>query len=387
MSFKFRSGMLLALLLLVFSVGASQASAALQTVTAVPFGGNINGPSAVYPSWTDSRTTTGWTSYVERDQSMAANHGFQFVTGPPGVPLGVDSAEVSNGPDTPAGGNKSYLVGPGGPLVGQPLSALTAYSYSALNHSSVSAYSSFEINPGPGTNKSFSGLTFDPSLNSPIAANAWNTFNALASPGTAITGKWWFTSTITLNSAVVLTDGSSSGLTVGGGGGPNIGSQDHPLTWANVLRILPNAKFILTGPALVVGQTGTGNGNSVDNFDNVTVGINGVSNTFNFERAVPTRLVADPIVLQFFPLRLTILTGLTAHLYTASGIPIPGMPVFFTEHGNFLCVGITNAFGTANCAPFLSLSQVLAILNLGYDANFLGAGAFQPSHAPGELTK
>lgn len=93
---------------------------------------------------------------------------------------------------------------------------------------------------------------------------------------------------------------------------------------------------------------------------------------------VPTRLTAEPVLLTLGPV-------FRATLRTDAGAPVAGRVVVFRAGGQVRCQAVTNANGLAQCgAPLLDL---LALLNLGYDASFAGDYDHAPSTARGPLVR
>lgn len=89
-----------------------------------------------------------------------------------------------------------------------------------------------------------------------------------------------------------------------------------------------------------------------------------------------TSMFAEGAVLTIGHLGSLVIVSIpmTAHLTDrATGAGIAGKTVTFTTgNGMFLCTGVTNSAGAAECNGSLALPTVTAILNLGYNANFIG---------------
>jgi hypothetical protein len=99
------------------------------------------------------------------------------------------------------------------------------------------------------------------------------------------------------------------------------------------------------------------------------------------QTAVTTVMHANPSIARVVP-GLAVNLKLSAQLTTTTGAPVPFEHVFFTIGSSLVCVGITNASGTASCSVLSGVLQ--SVLHLGYQATFFGDGLLKPStdHGP-----
>lgn len=102
---------------------------------------------------------------------------------------------------------------------------------------------------------------------------------------------------------------------------------------------------------------------------------------------VATSLTADPALLRFAPLTVS-LFDLSARLTRAdTGAPIPGETVRMTVPrigGTFVvCSAVTDTDGRATCSG--SASALSVVLNTGYEARYAGSVAYEPATAHGGL--
>ena len=97
---------------------------------------------------------------------------------------------------------------------------------------------------------------------------------------------------------------------------------------------------------------------------------------------VATVLNAAPSIAQIIP-GLSINLKLSAQLTTTTGVPLAFEHVIFTVGGGLVCVGITDATGTASCSILAGVLQ--SVLDLGYQATFAGDGVLQPTTAHGPI--
>jgi hypothetical protein len=100
------------------------------------------------------------------------------------------------------------------------------------------------------------------------------------------------------------------------------------------------------------------------------------------QNPVATTLHANPSIAQIIP-GLSLYLKLSATLTTTTGAPVAFEHVTFTVGGSLVCVGITNAQGTAACASGAGVLQ--SVLSLGYQATFFGDGVLQGSTAHGPI--
>jgi uncharacterized repeat protein (TIGR01451 family) len=189
-----------------------------------------------------------------------------LVPGPTGQPIGVGSMQLSDD------ATSAYVLQLFDPtLANLPLSQLTTLNYSSVR---TSANPSNTITPylqialdydGTDADTSFqSRLSFLPSFSGagPIAQNQWNTWNGLA-------GKWY---------------GNSANPIVGNVAVPQACPQSAPCTWAQVLAAYPNASIqggAFNGIFLRDGSQSTSP--QVGAVDGLSVGVNGVDTTYDFE--------------------------------------------------------------------------------------------------------
>ena len=100
------------------------------------------------------------------------------------------------------------------------------------------------------------------------------------------------------------------------------------------------------------------------------------SATIAYDR-VPTSLTLTPVLVKISPLGVFIGQVNATLRRNDTGAPIAGEPIAFFSGGKPLCTATTNTAGVASCSG-LNLT-VTALLSLGYEARFAGAGAYQPS--------
>jgi hypothetical protein len=238
----------LAVAAVVISAVAITAPAAAATITVSP--SNLNGWQQV-----NSGTSSG-----------------QFESGPATPPLGTGSYELNVGAD---GNGAAQLRSTNQHL--QRLDELTALGYSTYTDQDGSGGQSPYILLNVDYNNDlvrddflffepvYQDATFFPSNPQPsLVDNLWQTWDAL-------NGGWW-----------------SANNTAGAGPGTNVKSLSA------ILAVEPNARILDTGGLggfrLVAGFGAGAWDNYIGNADNVTVGVNGVSTTYDFEAAAPVPL-------------------------------------------------------------------------------------------------
>ena len=95
-----------------------------------------------------------------------------------------------------------------------------------------------------------------------------------------------------------------------------------------------------------------------------------------------TSLYARPALVRLLPLGLPV-GMLRGELSTATGQPLAGMPLTFSNAGHTGCSTYTDADGHADCNARAELLQLT--LALGYDVAFPGTSDYLPSTAHGAI--
>lgn len=178
-----------------------------------------------------------------------------LTAGPVGAPLG--SGSVRLGPLTTASGTTGMAAIGTGAYNGTPLASITALSYASYQTGPTTAAAlQFDIKYRP-TDVAYGGrLIFEPYQTFGTVAAGWQTWDPL-------NGKWWASTT---------TAAGTNGIC----------GQSSPCTWNAILSAFPNAT-IAGGLYLKAGSNWTGfDGNA----DALTIGVNGVDTTFDFEPEV-----------------------------------------------------------------------------------------------------
>ncbi|MBA2453226.1 MAG: hypothetical protein H0V47_08655 [Chloroflexia bacterium] len=194
------------------------------------------------------------------------------------VESGTGTGALVNGPDTPPIGagsaNLTVPNGAGGVVLavaafqGTPLADMTNLEYSTYRASGGPALAialqfniDFDLADGVDT---FQGrMVYEPyHSGTPVLTGVWQTWNP---QDNAPLGNWWF------NRAP----------------GNSVCPQSNPCTWQEVLTAFPNAGIHADLGAVIL-KAGSGWSTGFDgNVDALTIGVNGMDTTYNFE-AAPT---------------------------------------------------------------------------------------------------
>ena len=244
---------------------------------------DVNVTPANMGPWAFDTTDPNGTSCSAAGNTCAGGEVAQMTPGPGTPPLGTGSAELQ----LPNGhGDEGALIADSG-LDGVAITSLTALSYSAYdsaNNGSQFPYLALKISFDGGLTL-FDTLFFEPPYQSSgngaancasqavTAMNQWQSWNALS-------GCWWNnngpsnggTNTDTLDD-ILMEDASAAGKTVAD---------------ATIMQNPTNGDG---GLSLRVGYADPGF--AYDGFvDNVTIGINGVNTTYNFDPTPEPRTLA-----------------------------------------------------------------------------------------------
>lgn len=241
-------------LLLALALSATTASAAptTTTTTVVVTGSNIS-------SGTGTASDTGWFTGDTR-----AGGDVSLVTGPSPTPLGTGSLHITTTDQNGSSQAKAQLFNYS--YEGTPLADITAMSYSEYRSSastnSAVQHVGLNIEVDYTGNGSYTTLVFEPVYQSGGAAalhdDTWQTWDAF-NGGNAI---WWSSHPI-----------------------PGVPQAfDSYVKWSDILAANPNAN--------IVGGIGFNNGSgwagvSDENADALTIGVNGSTTTYDFEKTPP----------------------------------------------------------------------------------------------------
>jgi hypothetical protein len=179
-----------------------------------------------------------------------------FVAGPASAPLGTGSAElaVTNGGGLVLGA----LL-----LTGQRLDEIDTLTYSTYRQSGDAPLAvSLQFNFTDDVTVPYPGwqgrLVYEPYHTDTVMTGSWQTWDTL---NDAPTGNWWFT------------------------GAPGSGAcpQSDPCTWSEVLAAFPNGGVNSSFGGVLLKAGGGWSSDFVGNVDDLTIGINGSTETFDFE--------------------------------------------------------------------------------------------------------
>lgn len=190
------------------------------------------------------------------------------------VESGTGTGALVNGPDTPPiGAGSANLTVPNG--AGGVVVAVAAFQGTPLADMTTLEYSTYRASGGPAlaialqfnidvdlmdAATNFQGrIVFEPYYSETVTTGEWQTWDTL------VQGMWWFTRA-PQNSVCSMAD---------------------PCTWTEVLTAFPNAGIHADLGAVYL-KAGSGWSTGFDgNVDALTVGVNGIDTTYNFE-AAPT---------------------------------------------------------------------------------------------------
>lgn len=211
----------------------------------------------------------GWAFYDDQAGTACTDEVVcTLVDGPTGAPSGTGSAELA----TPAAANGKTLV-------------LVDYVGVRLDRVTDLRYSTYRQSPNPGANLAIAlqfnadydlggasagyqgRLVFEPyqGHGGNVPDTTWQSWDAKA-------GKWW---------------GTRASVPRGGVLVANPCVQATPCTWAQLLAAFPNAGVHATYGAVYL-KAGSGWPGFRGNVDNLVIGVDGATTTFNFERTVAT---------------------------------------------------------------------------------------------------
>ena len=241
-------------LLLALALSATTASAAPTTTTVVVTGGDIS-------SGDGSAGDTGWFTGDTR-----AGGDVSLVTGPSPTPLGTGSLHITTTDQVDGGNNQAKAQLFNYSYVGTPLADITAMSYSEYRSSDSTSNQGLHVGLNievdfAGDGVSYTSLVFEPIYQSggigALESDVWQTWDAY-NGGNA---KWWSSKPI-----------------------PGVCAFDCFVTWNDILANNPNAT--------IKGGFGFNNGSgwagvSDENADALTIGVNGSTTTYDFEKTPP----------------------------------------------------------------------------------------------------
>lgn len=193
--------------------------------------------------------------------------------------VAVGSGEMMVGPGAPPSGLGSarLVVDDTGRMIlgtvdyaGTPFSSITDLTYSTYRTAPVTGIfaNTLQFNVDydlTDADESWQGrLLFEPYYTgTPVTAAIWQTWDTLTAAA-----AWW-------------ASGSPGNATC---------SQPSPCTWAEVLAAFPNAGIHATLPGVLLKAGGGWPGGFDGNVDDLTIGISGVTTTYDFEMDVPVEL-------------------------------------------------------------------------------------------------
>jgi hypothetical protein len=228
---------------------------------------NGTGRVVVYPD-----SMRGWGFYNDQNSTACTDATVcRLVVGPGSVPVGAGSAELAVAGASE--GKALVLVD----YKGVRLDQLTTLRYSTYRQSTDNGSNlavALQLNADFDVTDNATGyqgrLVFEPYMTASgsVTAAIWQNWDAMA-------GKWWST-----KNAV-----SKGGVTVS-----NPCVQSSPCTWSQLLAAFPNAGIHATFGAVVL-KAGSGWSSFRGNVDNLQIGIDGSTTTFDFEQAAPAAAV------------------------------------------------------------------------------------------------
>lgn len=201
--------------------------------------------------------STDWGFLDETTESFSdGSSNGTFVSGPASVPLGAGSAQLS----VSDGGG---LVLGAALLTGQRLDEIDTLSYSTYRQSGDAPLAvALQFNFTDDVTGSYPGwqgrLVYEPYFTDSVQTGVWQTWNTL---NDAPNGNWWFSA----------------------GPGDVVCPQSNPCTWSEVLAAFPDGGINSSFGGVLFKAGGGWSSDFVGNVDNLTIGINGSIQTFDFE--------------------------------------------------------------------------------------------------------
>jgi len=206
----------------------------------------------------------GWT-FVDDQNDVACSDATvcRLVAGPGTPPAGLGSAELAT--PTSADGKALVLVD----YAGTRLDAFTTLSYSTYrqtvdvgNNLAIALQFNVDYDLNDAARGFMGRIVFEPyqTNGGSVVQNTWQTWNAL-------TGKWW---------------GSRATVTSGDASVANPCVQATPCTLAQLIAAFPNIGVHATLGAVVL-KAGSNWAGFRGNVDKLTIGVNSVNTTFDFE--------------------------------------------------------------------------------------------------------
>lgn len=199
-----------------------------------------------------------------------------FASGPSTPPLGSGSVQLTV--DDTGGEDVGTLL-----YAGTMLDTITSLSYSTYRVSGSSDLApalDLDVDTVSSTTAWEGRLVYEPYYTHAVPTGAWVTWNPLDNASSSGIGNWWFT----------------------GAPGNTVCPISAPCTWAEILADFPNAD--VRPPAemgeLLFKAGGGWTGGFVGNVDAFSIGVNGVTTTYDFELSspVPTTTQALPSAVQ-----------------------------------------------------------------------------------------
>jgi len=236
----------------------------------------------------------GWRFYDDQhDTTCTVATVCRIVQGPLGAPLGAGSAELA----TPVAGDGKALL-------------LSDYSGTRFDQITTLQYATYRQSVDGGNNLAIAlqlnadydltdastvyqgRLVFEPyqGIGGNVPQNTWQIWNAKA-------GKWW---------------GTKSSVTKGGATVSNPCVQASPCTWAELLASFPDVGVHSTLGAILL-KAGSNWSGFRGNVDALTIGVNGVSTTFNFEFSEPVPALSPTSTPQALFDSLGVVQSATGH--------------------------------------------------------------------------
>lgn len=221
----------------------------------------INGTGSVVVSPGDMH---GWSFYDDQPDSVCTDGAVcRFVQGPGTPPAGGGSAELV----TPLTANgKALLLAD---YKGTRFDSITDLRYATYRQSVDSGNNmavALQLNVDYDLTDQSTGyqgrMVFEPyqGIGGNVPQSTWQSWDAKA-------GKWW---------------GTKSSVPVNGAGTANLCVHATPCTWTQLLATFPNIGVHSTYGAVVL-KAGSSWPGFRGNVDNLTIGVSGVSTTFDFE--------------------------------------------------------------------------------------------------------